>query len=82
MDILITLLIGAIIGWIAGSIMGTEGQMGLIGNIVVGIVGSYLGFWLGPQLGVVPHDGIGRFLVALGGAVVLIILLKALRIFR
>lgn len=46
MEILITLLLAALVGWIASMIMGTDGQMGWISNIIVGIVGGFLGTFL------------------------------------
>jgi uncharacterized membrane protein YeaQ/YmgE (transglycosylase-associated protein family) len=55
--------------------------MGIIANILVGIVGSALGFWLAGALGIVPGDGFLRFLVALGGAALLIFLLRLLGVF-
>jgi uncharacterized membrane protein YeaQ/YmgE (transglycosylase-associated protein family) len=82
MDILITLLIGAIVGWLASIVMKTNAQMGIIANIIVGIIGAWLGMWLAPKLGFVPTDGLGRWLVAIGGAIVLILILKLLGIFK
>jgi len=82
MDIIITLIIGGLVGWIASMIMKTNAQMGLIANIIVGIVGSFLGFWLAGQLGIAAGGGIVRWLVALVGAVLLIWILKLLKIFK
>jgi uncharacterized membrane protein YeaQ/YmgE (transglycosylase-associated protein family) len=56
--------------------------MGLIANIVVGIVGSFLGFWLAGAMGLAATGGIARWLVAVAGAAVLIAILKALKIFK
>jgi uncharacterized membrane protein YeaQ/YmgE (transglycosylase-associated protein family) len=82
MDIIITLIIGGVIGWLASLIMKTDAQMGLIANIVVGIVGSFLGFWIAGQIGVAENNEIVRWLIAIGGAVVLIAILKALNVFK
>jgi len=82
MDIIWFLVVGGIIGWLASILMGTNGQMGILANIVVGIVGSYLGSLIAPKLGIVPSDWIGSLLVGVGGAVLLILLLKVLRVFR
>jgi uncharacterized membrane protein YeaQ/YmgE (transglycosylase-associated protein family) len=82
MDIIITLIIGGIIGWVGSLIMKTDAQMGLIANIVVGIVGSFLGFWIAGQLGFAENQAIVRWLIAIGGAVLLIAILKALNIFK
>ena len=46
MGLLITLLLAAVVGWIASMIMKTDGQMGWVANIVAGIVGSFIGTWL------------------------------------
>ena len=82
MDIIITLIIGGVIGWIGSLIMKTDAQMGLLANIVVGIVGSFLGFWIAGQLGFRQGNEIVRWLIAIGGAVLLIAILKALKILK
>ena len=52
MNILIWLIIGGILGWLASKVMHTDGQQGMILNIVVGIVGALVGGWLlSPMLG-------------------------------
>ena len=52
MNILIWLIVGGILGWLASKVMHTDGQQGLILNIVVGIVGALIGGWLlSPMLG-------------------------------
>jgi len=56
--------------------------MGLIANVIVGIVGSALGFWIAGMLGIAADGGIVRWLIAIGGAVVLILILKMLNIFK
>lgn len=43
MDLLLTLLLAALVGWVASMIMRTDSQMGWIANIVVGIVGGFIG---------------------------------------
>ncbi len=43
MGLLITLLLAALVGWIASMIMKTDGQMGWVANIIAGIVGGFLG---------------------------------------
>lgn len=82
MDLVIQLVIGGVIGWLASLVMKTGAQMGIIANVIVGIVGSMLGGWLAVQLEIVPKDGIGKFLVAVGGAALLIFILKALKVFK
>jgi uncharacterized membrane protein YeaQ/YmgE (transglycosylase-associated protein family) len=79
---IISLIIGGIVGWLASIIMKTNEQMGLIANVLVGVVGAALGFWIAGLLGVVATGGIVRFLVALVGAVLLIFILSKLGLFK
>lgn len=79
---IVTLIIGGIVGWLASIIMKTNAQMGLIANVLVGVVGSALGFWIAGLLGIAPAGGILRFVVALVGAVLLIFILGKLGIFK
>ncbi len=81
MNWLILIIVGGVIGWLASLVMKTNAQMGLIANIVVGIIGSILGGWLAGKLNI-GASGIGHYLVAIAGAVVLIGLLKLLGVFR
>jgi uncharacterized membrane protein YeaQ/YmgE (transglycosylase-associated protein family) len=71
-----------VIGWLASMLMKTDAQMGILGNIIVGIVGSALGFWLAGVLGIGAGSQIGAWLIAVVGAAVLIGLLRALGVFR
>ncbi|HZF31224.1 MAG TPA: GlsB/YeaQ/YmgE family stress response membrane protein [Gammaproteobacteria bacterium] len=82
MDILITLIIGGVIGWVASLIMKTDAQMGIIANVVVGIVGSFLGFWVAGLLGIAAGGAIVRWAIGIGGAVLLIVILRALKIVK
>lgn len=82
MSWIISLIIGGIVGWLASIIMKTNAQMGLIANILVGVVGSLLGFWLAGLLGIAPTGGILRFLIAVGGAILLIFILGMLGVYR
>ncbi len=82
MDLVITLIIGGVIGWVGSRIMKTNVQMGIIANVVVGIVGSLLGFWLAGLLGLAEGGAIIRWIIAVGGAVLLIAILKMLNIFK
>ena len=82
MGLITTLIIGGIVGWLASIVMKTDARMGWIANVVVGVVGSMLGYWVAGLLGFVAVGGIARFLVALGGAVLLIFILGKLGIFR
>jgi len=81
MGLIATLVIGGIVGWLASLVMKTDARMGLVANVVIGVVGSMLGYWVAGLLGFVAVGGIARFLVALGGAVLLIFILGKLGIF-
>ena len=82
MGIIIWLIIGGIVGWLASIIMKTNAQMGLIANVLVGIAGSMLGYWLAGLVGIAPSGGIVRFVIAIGGAALLIFLLRQIGVFR
>ena len=82
MDLLVTLIIGGVVGWLASILMRTNARMGVIANVIVGIVGSALGIWVAGLLGLAVAGGIVQGLVAIGGAVLLIVILKALNIFN
>jgi uncharacterized membrane protein YeaQ/YmgE (transglycosylase-associated protein family) len=79
---IVSLIIGGIVGWLGSLIMKTDAQMGVIANVLVGIVVSMLGFWIAGLLGIVAIGGIARFLVAVAGAVVLIFILGKLGVFK
>jgi uncharacterized membrane protein YeaQ/YmgE (transglycosylase-associated protein family) len=78
--ILTWLIVGLIAGVLASLVMGGTGY-GLIGDIIIGIVGAFVGGWLFAQLGVAsPWGGLpGTIFVAFIGAVVLLFLLRLLR---
>lgn len=81
MGILLWIIFGGIVGWVASLIMKTDSQQGIILNIVVGIVGAVVGGWIMDFMGQSDVTGfnIYSFLVALLGAVVLIAIVKAVR---
>ena len=77
--LIIYLIVGAIAGWLAGLIVKGYG-FGLLGNIVVGIVGSFIGGWLFGRFGIASGSGIlGAILGATVGAVILLLLLRLVR---
>jgi uncharacterized membrane protein YeaQ/YmgE (transglycosylase-associated protein family) len=78
-SLLIFLLIGAIAGWLAGLVVKGRG-LGLVGNIVIGILGAFIAGWLLPQLGIYIGAGlIGAILNAMIGAIILLVIVMALR---
>lgn len=77
-SIIIILVLGAIAGWLGGLVF-QGGGLGLIGNIVVGIVGGFIGYWLLPKLGVHINTGKGwlnYIITAAIGAVVLLAIIN------
>jgi uncharacterized membrane protein YeaQ/YmgE (transglycosylase-associated protein family) len=81
MNLIIQLIIGGIVGWLASIVMKTNAQMGVIANVLVGIVGAALGGWLAVQLGIGGTPLMG-WIMAVVGAAVLIAILKALGVFK
>ncbi len=81
MNILIWVVIGGIVGWLASLIMRTDAQQGILMNIVVGIVGAFLGglVFSGGDLAAARPDDITSFLIALLGAVVLLAIVNLVR---
>ena len=76
MGLLISIIIGGIIGWVATRIMRTDAQIGILGNILIGIVGSGLGHVLAGMIGLATYGWPARTLVSIIGAVILIWLLR------
>jgi len=81
-NLLVTLIIGGVVGWVASIMMRTNAQMGILANVVVGIVGSFLGVAVGNALGVRAHTAPASWVVAILGAALLIALLRALGVFN
>ncbi|MFD1950413.1 GlsB/YeaQ/YmgE family stress response membrane protein [Sphingomonas arantia] len=84
MNLIILLIVGGIIGWVASMIMRTDGQQGIFLNIVVGIVGAVLaGFIITPFFGGASiMDGalnIQSILISLVGAVILLAIVNMFR---
>lgn len=79
MNILVWLVLGLIAGWIASRLVGAGGY-GLIGDIVVGIIGAFVGGWLGSMLLGLDVTGLNftSIVLAVGGAVIVLVLFRAL----
>ena len=80
MDLLTWIIVGLVAGVLASLVMGGTGY-GLIGDIIIGIVGAFVGGWLFSRLGVSsPMSGLpGTIFVAFIGAVVLLFVLRLIR---
>ncbi|MEO5770518.1 MAG: GlsB/YeaQ/YmgE family stress response membrane protein [Burkholderiaceae bacterium] len=84
MNFIIWLVVGGIIGWLASMLMKTDGQQGIILNVVVGIVGAMLGGWLiSPLVGVgtINQDSFSMpaLVVSFIGAVILLAIVNLFR---
>ena len=83
MSLILWLIVGGIVGWLASMIMKTDAQQGILLNVVVGIVGAFLGGWLiSPLLGMgTINEGIsiGSIVVSLIGAVILLAIVNLFR---
>jgi uncharacterized membrane protein YeaQ/YmgE (transglycosylase-associated protein family) len=79
MDILTWIIVGLVAGVLASLVMG--GGYGIIGDIIIGIVGAFVGGWLFRQLGWhTPFAGLaGTIFIAFIGAIVLLFLLRLIR---
>jgi len=73
-----TIVIGILAGWIAGKIVKGHG-MGIGIDLLVGVVGSVLGGWLFAIVGLAAYGLIARLIMAVVGAVVLLLLVRALK---
>jgi uncharacterized membrane protein YeaQ/YmgE (transglycosylase-associated protein family) len=75
-SLLVILIVGIVAGWLAGRVM-RGGGFGLIGDLVVGLIGAFIGDWLLPQLGI--HLGVGIVALIVNafiGAVLLLLILR------
>jgi uncharacterized membrane protein YeaQ/YmgE (transglycosylase-associated protein family) len=84
MNIVLWIIFGAIVGWVASVIMKTDSQQGVLLNIVVGVIGSFVGGWFMNTIGERGVTGIDlySFAVAVAGSVVLILIVKSLQRIR
>jgi uncharacterized membrane protein YeaQ/YmgE (transglycosylase-associated protein family) len=79
------LVVGALIGWVASIVARTNDQMGCLWNMAIGIAGAALGRWLAESalhLRIESGFSLAGFLAGVVGAVVLILVLRALGVFR
>ena len=81
MGILLWIIFGALVGWIASMIMNTNAQQGALLNIIVGIIGAMIGGWVMSYFGETPVTGFNlySFIVAIIGACILIGIVKLVR---
>lgn len=82
MSIIVWIIVGALAGWIASMIMKTDASMGALANIVVGIIGAFIGGWVVSLFGINVAEGelnIPSILTAILGAAILLAIIKAVR---
>lgn len=84
MNFIIWLVVGGVLGWIASLVMRTDGQQGILLNVIVGIIGALIaGFVIAPLLGTGTINSndftISGLLVSLGGAIVLLAIVNLVR---
>lgn len=79
MSLIVWILVGGIAGWVASTLV-KGGGMGLVGNIVLGIVGAIVAGWLFPLLGLGFGGGIlGAIFAAVVGAVIVLLVIRLIR---
>jgi uncharacterized membrane protein YeaQ/YmgE (transglycosylase-associated protein family) len=78
-SLLIILGVGLIAGWLAGQIVQGTG-FGIVGDLIIGIVGAFIGSWLLPQLGI--HFGSGIIAAVINATIGALILLLIIRLVR
>jgi len=84
MSIIIWLIVGGFVGWLASLVMRTDAQQGIVLNIVVGIIGALLGGWLlGPLFGTGSINqgnfSLSGLIVSLLGAIILLAIVNLIR---
>jgi len=84
MNLILWLIIGGVVGWLASLLMRTDGQQGIVLNVVVGIVGAFLAGWfVSPMVGVGTINqnnfSLPSILVSLVGAVILLAIVNLFR---
>ncbi len=80
-SLLMTLVVGGVAGWLAGLVLRGSGY-GIIGDIIVGLIGAFIGNWLQQALHITVNFGspiLNRIVVAFVGAVVLMFVVTLLR---
>jgi uncharacterized membrane protein YeaQ/YmgE (transglycosylase-associated protein family) len=82
MDLIVTLIIGGVIGWLASLLMKTDAQMGILANVLVGIVGSFIGHAIANSMNIGPRGSVASWFISVLGAALLIGVLSALGVLR
>lgn len=78
-SLLVILFVGVVAGWLAGQIVRGTG-FGVVGDLIVGIIGAFIGNWLLPRLGI--HLGVGLIAAIFDATIGAILLLLVVRLVR
>lgn len=80
-NIVVWLILGGISGWIASKLTGNDARMGIGMNLVIGILGAFVGGWLAGIFGLGPATGLNlwSFIISIVGAVILLAIVSAFR---
>src|SRR3954451_8949727 len=78
-SVLVILLVGIVAGWLAGKLVRGAG-FGILGDLLIGIIGAFIGNWLLPKVGI--HLGTGFVSAIINATIGAIVLLLVLRLFR
>ena len=78
MDLVVALLLGGLTGWTAAVVLGTDHRHGTLASILMGVVGSVIGCALASRAGPPVATSLARWLVSLGGAVVVLAIVRGL----
>jgi uncharacterized membrane protein YeaQ/YmgE (transglycosylase-associated protein family) len=82
MNIFLWIIFGGLAGWIASLLVGDDAQLGVLGNVIVGVIGAFIGGWLADMFGIGGRPGAERpttlisFIFAVIGAVILLFVLN------
>ncbi|MGV3554665.1 MAG: GlsB/YeaQ/YmgE family stress response membrane protein [Croceibacterium sp.] len=83
MGIIIAIIVGGVAGWLASIVMRRDASMGILLNVVVGVIGALLGNWLlAPLLGFggsIQEFDLGSFVIAILGAIILLAIINLIQ---
>ena len=77
-NIIVWIAAGIIAGWLTGIIMKGKG-FGLLGDLAIGLAGGLVGGWIARLIGLQPTSFLGQLIVAVGGGVLLVAIIRAIR---
>lgn len=77
-NLILFLVVGLVAGWLAGRIMKGAG-FGLVGDLIVGVIGAFIGVWLFGQLGISGGGILGLLVASLVGALLLLFVIRLIK---